>query len=336
MQTLLGLSLVSSFHFLHPAWLLALPVLLALAGWFAWKDRQDASWSQLVDADLLQHLRVAGAQRGRSPWIWVGLAWMLAVVALASPSWQRQQVSTFHTHGAWVIVLDLSRSMNATDMAPDRVTRARYTITDLLQAAHGRRVGLVVFAGEAHTVTPLTTDIATVSSLLQPLEPALMPEAGDNLAPALEEAGKLLHADHDEHGQVLVVSDGVSDPSRALAAANQLRQAGITVQVVGVGTTAGAPEPDGQGGFAADEQGHPRLTRLQTDQLRRVAAAGGGKFVLASAAPSLIEAMKSDEYHSLDSAGASNVRVATWRNGGIWLLPPLLLFAAMLARRGWL
>ena len=90
--------------------------------------------------------------------------------------------------------------MSAADLEPNRVTRARYVASDLLGEAHDNRVGLVVFAGESHTVTPLTSDVATVRMLLKPLAPGLMPESGDNLAPALQEAGRLLQAGAAQHG----------------------------------------------------------------------------------------------------------------------------------------
>jgi Ca-activated chloride channel homolog len=327
---------MGTFHFLHPAWFLALPPLLGLAAWLAWRSAHEGTWSQLVDEDLLPAVRLKEGKRSTSPWLWVSLAWLLAVFALAGPSWQRRQVDAFRAPDAWVLVLDLSPSMGAADVAPDRVTRARYAIEDLLSAAHDARVGLVVFAGEAHTVAPLTTDIATVRVLLQPLAPGLMPESGDNLAPALDEAGRLLQASHSAGGQVIVLSDGIADPAQALLAAQRLRQRGTQVHLIGVGTTTGAPEPDGHGEFARDSQGHTQISRLQVDQLQRIAGAGGGRFVELSAVPRLVASLRADRPRAYGpGATGSATRVSSWRNGGIWLLPPLLLFAALLARRGW-
>lgn len=327
---------LAAFHFLHPLWLLALPPLLALVAWLAWRHNRAGAWSQVVDTHLLHALRLSEGGRGQSPWLLIGALWALAVLALAGPAWQREETPAFRAPGAWVIVLDLSPSMSAADVSPNRVTRARYAIEDILGAARDARIALVVFAGDSHTVTPLTTDVATVRALLPPLAPGLMPEAGDDLAPALEEAARLLQAEQAARGHVIVLSDGFGDPAQAFRAAKALSRSGASVDVVGVGTEQGAPEPGSNGGFVHDAQGHTQITRLQTDELQRVAASGGGRFVRLSELPSLVDALQSEHADRLAAEGAKpGAQVTTWRNGGIWLLPALLLLAALLARRGW-
>jgi Ca-activated chloride channel family protein len=332
------LKALSAIHFLHPLWLLALPPLVLLAVWLARSRGRDGNWSRIVDSDLLPLLRLGEKQRsGHSPWPLVGTVWVVAVLALAGPAWNRLESPAFRSPSAWVLVFDLSPSMSATDVEPNRVTRARYAAADLLSAAHDARVGLVAFAGEPHTVAPLTTDVATVRLLLKPLTPGLMPEPGDNLSPALDEAQRLLGAGYAQHGHVIVFSDGFSDPSKALLTAQRLRQEGTTVDVVGVGTRAGAPEPDGKGGFFSNSQGRPQLTRVQTDELQHLAAAGGGKFVPVGGIADLLSTLQSDQSHEVDThTEPSQAHVDAWRNEGIWLLPLLLLLAALLARRGWL
>jgi Ca-activated chloride channel homolog len=325
-----------AFHFQHPLWLLGLPLLLSVAGWCGWRRRRDSAWSEIIDADLLADLRLPAESHNDSPWLWIGLVWCLSVLALAGPSWEHRRVNAYGGSDAWVAVLDLSPSMAAADVAPNRVTRARYVISDMLAATRGQRVGIVVFAGEAHAVTPLTTDTRTVGSLLRPLEPSLMPESGDNLAPALDAAGQLLSAQSGGSRQVLVLSDGSSDPSQAFAAAQRLQKRGITVNVIGVGTEHGAPEPDTTGGFAHDATGRLMITRLASDQLRRLAAAGGGAYEPLSAAGTLAQAMTAPRFGPGTVATGTGSNVSTWRNDGMYLLPPLLIAASMLARRGWL
>jgi Ca-activated chloride channel family protein len=328
-------SQLDTFHFLHPAWLLALPLLLLVTVWLTRQRARDGSWGALVDPELLKLLRISESGRGQSPWPLLGAIWTLAVLALAGPAWRHEQTPAFRVPAAWVVVLDLSPSMSATDTPPDRVTRARYAITDLLYAAHDARVGLVVYAGEPHTVTPLTSDIATVRVLLRPLSPSLMPETGDRLAPALEQAGNLLGAVQGRDRQVIVLSDGSDDVASSLITAHRLREQGMTVNVIGVGTDAGAPAPDGKGGFLRDPRGVPRLTRVQTDALQRIASAGGGMFVPLSGLPQLSASLQAHRSGPLDAGEATGERLGHWRNEGVWLLPPLLLLAALLARRGW-
>ncbi len=335
----MGLDRLSDFHFLHPAWLLALPVLWLAALWLKARRGRDGGWSRVVDAQLLPLLRLSeGEGRRESPWLLVGLIWTLGVTALAGPTWEQERTQAFRAHAAWMLVLDLSPSMDAADLAPNRVTRARYAIEDVLSAAEDARVGLVVFGDEPHTVAPLTTDVATIRALLQPLAPEIMPAPGDALAPALASAGRLLKAGATRHPHVVVLTDGFADPAQAMLVAQRLRKQGAAVDVVGIGTAAGAPEPDGHGGFVHDAKGRSVLTRLQPDPLERVATAGGGRYVTLAELPRLVASLQAASARTLGggSTPVASVKVAHWRNDGVWLLPPLLLLAALLARRGWL
>ena len=327
---------MSDFHFLHPYWLLALPPLLAFVVWLARRRGRDGVWTRLLDGELLSLLRLSEGGPGRTPWLLIGSVWTLAVLALASPTWQRQVTPAYRAPAAWIVALELSPSMDAADVPPSRIARARLALDDLLSAAHDARVGLIAFAGDAYTVAPLTSDVATIRNLALPLAPSLMPESGDRLAPALEEAAHLLQASRGEDRQVIVFTDGFTDPSRALVTAEQLHHQGIAVNVVGVGTSAGAPAPDGNGGFVRDASGQVVLTRLDTGLLQQVATAGGGRFTPLSALPQLIADLHDAGSRRLSSGvAAPHVRVASWLNDGVWLLPPLLLLAALVARRGW-
>ena len=209
----MGLSDPRAFHFLHPAWLLAVPLAWGLVVWLETRRKREGGWTRVVDADLLPLLRLGDSGRGRSPWLLVGTVWTLGALALAGPAWQHERTRTFRVPAAWMLVLDLSPSMDAEDLEPNRVARARYAVDDVLSAARDARVGLIVFGDEPHTVAPLTTDVATIRSLLRPLAPDLMPEPGDALAPALDAAGRLLHDGAAHHGQVVVLTDGFSDPA---------------------------------------------------------------------------------------------------------------------------
>ena len=327
---------MSQFHFLHPYWLLALPPLLALALWLARRRGRDGAWQRLVDGELLPLLRLSEGRAGRSPWPIVGAAWALAVLALAGPTWQRQITPAYRAPAAWVIALDLSPSMDATDIPPNRAARARFAVDDLLSAAHDARVGLIAFAGDAYTVAPLTQDVSTIRNLAQPLTPSLMPEAGDRLGPALDAAGRLVHAAIGANRQVIVFTDGFTDPARALLAAQQLRRQGVAVNIIGVGTASGAPAPDGNGNFLRDQGGQVVLTRLDSSLLEQVAAAGGGRYVPLTGLPDLIAHLHAAGSRGMSSGvAAPHVELASWLNDGVWLLPPLLLLAALIARRGW-
>ncbi|NGY06814.1 VWA domain-containing protein [Solimonas terrae] len=331
-------STLQAFHFLRPLWLIALIPAWALCVWLARRQRNAGSWSGVIDAELLASLRLdAGITTRRSAaWPWLALAWTLALLALAGPSWQRDRTTAYRGADAWVLVLDLSPSMSARDVSPDRVTRARYAIDDLLGAAHGARVSLVVFSDEAYTVTPLTDDIATVRTLLPPLAPELMPTRGDSLAPALAQADKLLDGVQARAAHVVVFTDGFADPAAAFAAAAKLRARGARLDVVGIGTRDGAPVSADNGGFEQDDHGRPALARLDTARLQQLATAGGGRYTDQHDMPALLAGLQSQHESFADAVDQQDVQVQHWRDGGIWLLPPLLLLGLLLSRRGWL
>jgi Ca-activated chloride channel homolog len=328
---------MSHFHFLHPYWLMALPPLLAFALWLARRRGRDGPWPRLLDGELLTLLRLKEGSAGRSPWLLIGAIWTLAVLALAGPTWQREITPAYRAPAAWVAAVELSPSMDAADVVPSRIARARLSVDDLLSAAHDARVGLVAFAGDAYAVAPLTSDVATVRNLAAPLAPSLMPESGDRLAPALDAAARLLRASPGRDRQLIVFTDGFTDPARALLTASRLRREGIAVNVVGVGTASGAPDPNGNGGFVRNAQGQVVLTRLDADLLARVAAAGGGRYVSLRDMPVLIAQLQNAGSREMSSGvAAPHVRLASWLNDGVWLLPPLLLLGALVARRGWI
>ena len=208
-------TLIHNFHLLRPLWLIALPLLWMLVLVLARRSRNGGDWSQIIDAELLPALRLDTVRvAGMRPWPWLALLLSLVVLALSGPSWERIQTAAYRVPADWVFILDLSPSMMASDVAPNRATRARYALDDLLGAAHDARVGLVVFSDEPYTVAPLTQDIATIKTLLPPLSPDIMPSPGDHLAPALNPAEKLLQENEPQEQQ----SDGDPGPPGTEAA----------------------------------------------------------------------------------------------------------------------
>ena len=333
---------LQDFHFLRPWWLLALPLLWALVAWLARQRHQHGNASSFIDADLLPALRLDTAQAdgagtpGLRPWPWLALAWTLAVLALAGPSWQHDSTTAYRAPAAWVLVLDLSPSMASADLAPNRVTRARYLVDDILGAARDARVGMVAFSDEPYTVAPLTQDVATVRSLMPALAPDLMPSPGDHLAPALEQARQLLAASGSRDQRIVLLSDGFDDPAAAMRSAAALKQQGIALSVVGVGTAGGAPVRNADGSFAQNAQGQPQMARLATELLQQLASAGGGRYVDSAQPAALLSDLQSATPRPGEAVAEQGQSVTHWRDAGAYILPFVLLLAALLARRRWL
>jgi Ca-activated chloride channel family protein len=321
---------MSEFHFLRPWWFLALlPVAWLLIA--LWRRRASGTtWGELIDAQLLSHLWLEPPGRvARLPLWLLGSGWLLTVLALAGPVWERQPEPVWQTQASRILILDLSPSMDLADLPPSRLERARFKITDILARSREGRSGLVVFAAEPHTVTPLTDDDETIANLLSALSTEIMPVAGDAGAPALRLAGALLARTGVQQGELLLLTDGLADPGAALAAARQLRAQGHRLSVLGVGTLQGAPMPKAGGGFAG-------MARLPIDSLRELARAGGGAYSGLRVDDRDLTRVLREPRQSAPFAQTDDSGVERWIERGAWLLPMLLLLAAAGFRRGWL
>ena len=164
-------------HFIRPWWLLAIPLGLVIP--LAWRHlrRPSGDWARVCDAHLLKWLSVgeaAARSSGKLGSIAAGLVLAISGLALSGPSWQRLPDVSYTALDARVIVLDLSASMLAQDLRPDRLTQVRYRLSDILTQTREGQVGLVAFAGDAHVVSPLTSDTNTIANMLPALRPDII------------------------------------------------------------------------------------------------------------------------------------------------------------------
>ena len=199
-------ALIEQFHFLRPAWLLALLPLLVLL-WHGFKNRSHGrSWQTVVDAKLLPHLLGDKREEGvRTLWLILGIAAGLAIFALAGPVWEKLPQPIFRQQSALVIALDLSRSMDAGDIRPSRLTRARLKIADILDLRDEGQTALVTYAADAFVVTPLTEDAETINALLPALTTEIMPTQGSNAASALGQSFELFDNAGVTRGDILLL-----------------------------------------------------------------------------------------------------------------------------------
>ncbi len=321
---------METFHFLRPLWFLALiPALWLLISLWR-RQTSGTAWHTVFDAQLLSHLWLESPGKStRLPLVLLASSWLLAVFILVGPVWERQPEPVWRTQMSRILILDLSPSMNARDLTPSRLERARFKIRDMLERSREGRTGLVVFAGEAHTVTPLTEDTATISNLIAALGTDIMPAKGNAAAPALHMAGELLNLKGISHGELLLITDGIDDPAAALAQARRLREQGYTLSILGVGTEAGG---------AIMDDGVAEVIRFNAGPLEELARAGGGAFSRLTADAADLNRLLPEitTASHFDTVESSSGGVTRWVEYGVWLLPVLLLLAAMAFRRGWL
>jgi Ca-activated chloride channel family protein len=320
-----------ALHFIRPMWLLLLPLVLVLP--WAWKRtrRPAGDWSRVCDPHLLRWLSVKQvADKGGRGGVWVATAGLLiAILALAGPSWQKLPDASFSARDARVIVFDLSRSMLAEDLRPNRLTRARFRLADLLASTEEGQVGLVSYAGDAYIVSPLTSDMNTIANLLPALRPDIIPVAGSRADLALDMAASLLERSGLSRGEILLVTDSAT--SRDAAKARQLSDRGILTSVLAAGTAEGAPIPSG-GGFVSDRSGNVVIARLDRPALRSLAEAGGGRYTELAASDSAAGLWLDQE--GSEFARRDDALGERWKDMGPWLVLLLLPLALSGFRKG--
>lgn len=198
--------MIENLHFIRPAGLLLLIPVAAL-WWLLHRSHDDQrAWKKLIAPHLLGHLLVGGKRRRMQPVHWLLIAWLLACLALAGPSWRREPSPFAEETAQMFVILKVTPSMMAEDVQPSRLERAKQKLRDLLEMREGAATGLIVYSGTAHLVIPPTKDGRIINTLAEGLEPSTMPRDGDALADALELAGRLLERSG-RSGSVVVMAD---------------------------------------------------------------------------------------------------------------------------------
>jgi Ca-activated chloride channel family protein len=206
----------------------------------------------------------------------------LALVAALEPAWGESRSGVDWRGTDVVVCLDVSRSMLAQDVAPSRLVRAKAAIASLARRARGDRLGLVVFAGEARPLVPLTGDLASFVQLLALADPLAVRRGGSDLGAALDAALELALAGESGGAAIVLFSDGEDFGGRGRGAAARCRARGVPVHAVGFGTALGGKIPAEGGGFFRDAAGNEVVSALDAAALRAIAEAGGGSYLDAS------------------------------------------------------
>jgi Ca-activated chloride channel family protein len=330
---------MENLHFMYPSWLWLLLLIPLLWGLRAWVRPQNGAWERIVDKHLMPFvLSGQTGSTGRFPLAILSLALLAAVLAMAGPAWEKREVPVFHNQQALVVAMDFSASMYAEDTKPNRLTLERFKLLDILNARKDGQTGLVVFAGDAFVVSPLTDDTATIAEQARNLSPDIMPAPGSLLAPAIKRSVDLLKQAGVSKGHILLLTDGANDADEAETAAADARKQGYTVSVLAIGSEAGAPVPLPRGGFLTDGLGKTVVAGVNGKELKAVAEAGGGLYAQAGQGDNDLSGISAqwEADTSADLTDGQGRQIDTWLNEGFWVLPLLLPLAALAFRRGWL
>ncbi len=279
-----------TFHFLRPEWLWAILPVSLLLFFSIRRAKPGSAWDDVCDAPLL-HYQLTQQQNNTStssrifhwliPFSFLMLIFSFTIAALAGPSWEKKDQPVFQQEDALVIILDLSLSMNAEDIKPSRLERAKLKLTDILQQKKEGQTALVAFAGDAHIVSPLTIDNKTIISLLPALDITIMPLSGSHINDALSSAAELLKNSGFMRGDILLMTDGIDEKhqKKVRKKIKSLKNQGYNLSIIGIGTRAGSPIPiPRSGGFIKDSAGQVVLSKLNTGPLKELAQLGGGSY----------------------------------------------------------
>ncbi|KRP70728.1 membrane protein [Pseudomonas paralactis] len=324
-------------HWFRPWWLLLLPLL----GWLLWqlwhRQKRAGRWQMILPPAFHAVLLSGGNGReSKAPWVVLGIAWLLAVLALLGPSWQRVEQSSQKPSDPLVVLLELTPEMLATDSPPNRLEQARRKLYDLLQARTDAQTAIVVYAGSAHTLVPLSDDLATSRNLLEALRPSIMPEPGHRADLAVEKALGLLKQGGLGQGRLLLIGSSLSKQERQGIRLQLQSAQAPPLSILGIGSREGTPVTQENGEFLKDDQGAILVPRLDSPTLKAFASEMGGRYRAAR-----LDDKDLRQLGMLDSVQALRndgqvLHLDTWADQGYWLLLPLLLLAACAGRRGWL
>jgi len=328
---------VANFHFLRPWWLLALIPAL----WFMhrlWRQHAEGSeWQKAIDKDLLPYL-LDGRQstRQRMPLILLSAAWLLGIIALSGPAWDRINYPAQQRQDAVILVVDQTLSMFAIDHNPNRQTVLRRKLMDILDGRREGQTGLVVYAGEAHMVSPLTEDTAPIRNMVPALSPNIMPAPGNNPTHGVELAINLLKESRSGFGRILLLTGDVPD-SHVSSINALLADTPYLLSVIGVGTERGAPIPTADGDYLNDSAGNMVVPQLQRGNLQALASANGGRYHDITLNSNDVAHVLSDAMLPADAQYIeTDQEYDVWNDLGPWLVLLMLPFGALIFRRGWL
>ena len=284
-----------------------------------------------MSAELHQALVSGGSKRKRSLMAAVtNMLLFFAILGAAGPTWEKRPQPVEKQSDALVIILDLSLSMMAEDIKPSRIIRAKQKIIDILRYRKEGSTALVAYAGDAHTVAPLTDDSGTIENLLSSLEPSMMPVLGSAPAHAMEIATELIKNSALTQGRILFLTDGVTEVEQLAKMAGPA----IPLSIIGFGSDSGAPIPltsDRQKRrLLKDNLGKPIITKINEDALKNLAQAGYGAYSRVSYDDSDFKGVLAESFVNDIEAIDAERDFDTWHDQGYWialLLVPFVLFA---------
>lgn len=322
--------MIADFHFLRPEWLWGFA---AAAGLFWVMSRREdvrARWGAIIAPHLLDHLIVGSRRYRRVRPVHLTAALMaLGSIAAAGPTWEREKPPFVEDKAPLAIAIDLSQTMDAIDISPTRLERAKLKVRDLLTLRQGARTAIFAYAGSAHMVLPLTDDANLIQTYVNSLATGLMPVPGKDTAKALALIDGAL-ANEDTPGTILFMTDGV-EPHSFDAFKNDATK--NEIMVLGIGTPEGGPVKTGRDEFLTGPTGGRVISKLDIEGLHKLKSETSVQVATVTADDADVQwIVRRAQTHLQRKETDSETR---WNDVGWWLTIPIVLFGALWFRRGW-
>lgn len=317
----------SDLHFLRPLVLWLLP-LVPVCFWLLRRLGAADGWRTLLAPHLYQRLHTLTSSQAPGRHMLLPALLLIGILAAAGPSWQKLPQPAFQLKRATVLVVDMSMSMRATDVKPNRVTQARFKALDFARAQSEGEMALLAFAGDAYVISPLTPDHNNIALLLPDLKPEIMPAQGSDFAAALALADNILQQAGYVKGDIVFFTDGF-DSRQYTALKDSVGKLRHRVSVLAFGSVEGAPIVLESGELLKDSRGAIVLPKVPLEQLKDLALSTGGVYAHSSFNDDDVQALLAMPALSLsDDATPSQMQGDQWQDGGIYLVY-LLLFPAL-------
>jgi len=326
---------LSALHFIRPLWLWLLLPALGLP--WAWRRQRQAghNLTATIAPHLLKHLLICPQERPQlRPVYLLSALLVLGVLAAAGPTWQQDRPPFMQDQAVLILAVDLSPSMDASDVPPTRLQAVKHKLQALIQRRAGARTGLLVYAGSAHLVLPPTEDPELLDSFVQALATDLLDSPGKNALAVTEQAIRLLQAEQ-APGTLVLFSDGAD--SRQMPALRQLlasSKVDLQQLILAVGNQDGGLLSDPNGAPRLDSAGKPLLAEFDQDALEQLAKATDAPIGSLTLNTDDLDWIQLHAQQHFAAATADNAEVH-WQDAGYWLCWLLLPLAWLSIRRGW-
>ena len=320
--------------FAHPAYLLLFWLIPALVIFFFYASRKKDRLTKLFCGETLYAELVPAARRRRQRLkaaLLLG-AICLLIFSLMQPRWGFQWEDITRKGIDVIVAIDVSQSMLAEDIKPNRLERAKRKVYDLCQMLQGDRIGLIAFAGTSFVQCPLTLDYGAFKIFLDYLNPELIPVPGTAIGDAIRTAIKGFNSRERTSKALILITDGEDHESKPLEAAQEAKKEGVRIFTIGIGQEGGAPIPlqDGSGGFKKDERGDLVLSKLDETTLQKIALETGGSYVRSVTGDmDLNKIYKEDIRGSIEKKELRSTRKKRWEERFQWFVFAAVLFLAL-------